>query len=112
MTDPYARPEPSPTKSAAEIMASRMPQAPRGGRKRHPNRERIALIEELMLFMGETGDFVYLNLRIKYWLGRTRPFTDSWIRDTMKVCAGKKNPPAFFNWTLKNDLLAIKNTPA
>jgi len=109
-------------KSVAEMLEGyRSRQAPLAtGRVRPPNRERIALIEELLRLMGEetptkeedallkqdeaTGTEAYLkrlDRRIKYWLGRTRGRSDSWIRDTMKQARTGTNPPALFNYLLK-----------
>ena len=61
--------------------------------------EHQSVMKDFMLFMGEDNKD---SKRFKYWSGRLSGRSSSQIYDAMKVCRDKKNPPAYFNWLLKN----------
>lgn len=50
-----------------------------------------------------------LNLRIKYWLGRTKSIEPGEIYRMMQKSKGSKNPQALFNYLLKQKLICKKS---
>ena len=58
--------------------------------------ERAEVILQLIRLMDED------KTRIKYWLGRTREYTPGDIHGLIKQAKEGRNPPALFNWLLKN----------
>lgn len=63
------------------------------------NSERANVIEQVIALMGEKD-----NRRFKYWLGRTRRLSPGDIFGLIKQAGEGKNPPALFNWLLKQKL--------
>lgn len=52
--------------------------------------------------LSDLAKMVY-NRRFKYWLGRTRAMNPERIHALLRDCEGASNPPALFNWYLKNE---------
>ena len=67
-------------------------------KKKGANHERAEMIEQLVVFMGES---VSDSSRFKYWLGRTRKLKPQEIYALMRKAREGKNPQALFNWLLK-----------
>jgi hypothetical protein len=96
------------------------------------NSERADMMNQLLAFMGEDKwstdekNLAIMDMtaareeytkrqhrRFKYWLGRTRRLAPGAIFGLIKRAREGKNPPALFNWLLKNELStsAVDNRP-
>ena len=86
-------------KSIGEALAGRA-EAPK---KKGPNHERAAVVEELVAFMGEQND------RMPYWLGRTRKLSPSRIYQLISKAKEGKKPRALFQHLLSAEIVKLKN---
>lgn len=64
-------------------------------KKGAPTSEWAAAIEEVLMFLKED------KARFPYWCGRLRHMEPNDILDLIKAAKQGKNPPALFQWLLK-----------
>ena len=102
-------------KSIKEILEAKAGDSA-GKKKRGPNCERAAEIEQVMLVMcehlrqpgeSEADRELRINRRFKYWLGRTRRLAPPEIYRIVRAAKDGGKPPALFNFLLKKKLAEL-----
>ena len=63
-------------------------------KKKEVRGEHNEMINNILEFMKEDN--------YGKWCKRLKGYTPSQIHDAIKLCKSKSNPPAYFNWLLKN----------
>jgi len=73
--------------------------------KKKIDNQRQEAIHNVMELMGEEykTDTTESKKRYKYWNGRLRKYSPIQIHGLIKDSKEGKNPPALFNWLLKQD---------